>query len=560
MDLSQYKLIWSDEFNYFDSSKWIKGSSQTWPDRYGTIKAWDPSLVSVGNGYLHLAVDQRSDGWYGGLVQGRNLEAWKYGYVEVRAELPAGQGLWSALWMMPRDNVYGYWPNSGEIDILEYLGTSRELTHGYSTVHYATNGNHAQKYVAANGTDWSQGWHTWGMEWDKGSDGHVSFTFYVDGKAFGTISDTEYARAAGGGQGSPFDQFFYPILNLTVGGAWAGEPTSAVDGAELLVDWVRVYQEVQGSTGTGSTGTGSSGTGSSGTNSIVGSAGRDAVKGTAASEQISGLGGDDTIEAGGGNDTIFAGPGNDFIFGGAGADLFMIEPGQGPDKVLDYVDGTDKIGLSAGLRFEDLRFSYDSTWKYTWVTDKAGNNLMGLKYVLPTKMDASDFVTAGSSSGSTTTVSGTGGTAAGSSSSGTTSASTGFVRINGTNAAETRAGTAGNDLIQGLGGSDTIYAGAGNDTISGGAGNDFVFGGAGVDVVRFEPGQGSDRFSDFQDGIDRIGLTGGVQFADLYFLHDPTWGYTWIGDASGARVLGLKNILPWQVTALDFTTLDASLF
>ena len=132
--------------------------------------------------------------------------------------------------------------------------------------------------------------------------------------------------------------------------------------------------------------------------------------------------------------------------------------------------------------------------------------------------------------------------------------------INGTNAAETQAGTGGNDLIQGLGGSDTIYAGAGNDTISGGAGNDFVFGGGGVDVVRLEPGQGSDRFSDFQDGIDKIGLTGGLHFEDLYFLHDPTWGYTWIGDASGARVLGLKNILPGQVTALDFTTLDDGLF
>lgn len=558
MDLSQYKLIWSDEFNYFDSSKWIKGSSQTWPDRYGTIKAWDPSLVSVGNGYLHLAVDQRSDGWYGGLVHGRNLEAWKYGYIEVRAELPAGQGLWSALWMMPRDNVYGYWPKSGEIDILEYLGTSRELTHGYSTVHYAANGNHAQKYVAANGTDWSQGWHTWGMEWDQGSDGHVELTFYVDGKAFGTISDTEYARAVGGGQGSPFDQFFYPILNLTVGGAWAGEPTSAVDGAELLVDWVRVYQEGQGSTSTGSTG--SSGTGSSGTNSIVGTAGRDAVKGTAASEQLSGLGGDDTIEAGGGNDTIFAGPGNDFIFGGAGADLFMIEPGQGPDKVLDYIDGTDKIGLSAGLRFEDLRFRYDSTWQYTWVTDKAGNALMGLKYVLPTKLDASDFVTAGSSSGSTAAGSTSGGTAAGSSSSGTTSASTSFVRVDGTGKAEVLKGTGGNDLLQGLGGNDTIYGSSGNDTVSGGSGDDFFFGQAGADVFVIERGQGTDKFYDFQDGIDKVGLTGGLRFADLRLSHDPTWNYTWLHDSLGTKLLGLKGVVPAQVTALDFTTIDDGLF
>jgi Ca2+-binding RTX toxin-like protein len=194
------------------------------------------------------------------------------------------------------------------------------------------------------------------------------------------------------------------------------------------------------------------------------------------------------------------------------------------------------------------------------VTDKAGNALMGLKYVLPTKLDASDFVTAGSSSGSTTASSSSSGTTAGSSSSGTTSASTSFVRVDGTGKAEVLKGTGGNDLLQGLGGNDTIYGSSGNDTASGGSGDDFFFGQAGADVFVIEPGQGTDKFYDFQDGIDKVGLTGGLRFADLHLSHDPTWNYTWLHDPLGTKLLGLKGVVPAQVTALDFTTIDDGLF
>ena len=235
-------LVWSDDFNSFNRAKWRK-APENWTDRDGTIVGWDPALVTCANSKLRLRVEKRGGKWYGGLVHGRGLTAWKYGYFEIRAKVPAGQGLWSALWMMPRDNAYGYWPRSGEIDILEYLGRTGENTNGYSTLHYARDaaGNHAQNYRAATATNWSQAWHTWSVLWDRNPNGSEFFRFYVDGRAYGEIDESQW-HAVNGAAGSPFDRPFYFILNMTVGGDWAGAPTDGVSGRYMEVDWIRVYK------------------------------------------------------------------------------------------------------------------------------------------------------------------------------------------------------------------------------------------------------------------------------------------------------------------------------
>ena len=248
--------------------------------------------------------------------------------------------------------------------------------------------------------------------------------------------------------------------------------------------------------------------------------------------------GDDTIFAGAGNDTIWGGAGDDFIYGGSGTDVVVIEPGMGADSFYDYLDGTDKIGLTGSLRFDDLRFRYDSTWKYTWISDKAGTPLLGLKGAQPSQIKADDFVSLGGSGGG--------------------GEPKPTARVNGTERADSLTGTSGNDLIRGLGGSDSINGGNGNDTISGGAGEDYIIGGSGADVVRLEPGQGADRWADFQDGIDNIALSGSLRFADLRISYNAAWKYTWIQDPGGGG-LGLKDVMPSQVTAADFTTVDATL-
>ncbi|CEP13881.1 hypothetical protein [Parasitella parasitica] len=159
----------------------------------------------------------------------------KYGKVEVRAKLPTGDWLWPAIWMLPKYSAYGSWPASGEIDILESKGNVR-YTHGNtstitSTLHWGPN-TFQNKYMltteqmmAKRGTTWADDFHTYGLEWTK-----EGLRTYVDED---TILQVDFDRTSwqrgeftkptmnpwkGGDISAPFDQEFYLILNLAVGG------------------------------------------------------------------------------------------------------------------------------------------------------------------------------------------------------------------------------------------------------------------------------------------------------------------------------------------------------
>ncbi|MDG4609821.1 MAG: hypothetical protein P9C48_11900 [Defluviicoccus sp.] len=199
---------------------------------------------------------------------------------------------------------------------------------------------------------------------------------------------------------------------------------------------------------------------------------------------------------------------NGFVYGTAGADVIKIATGQDPVKWWDFQDGIDKIDAQ-GIAFNRLGFSYDSTWKYTWISDSNGDRILGLKYITPSQVTTADFINlgSGSSTGSSTS---TGTTTSGSSSS--ASAPTGS--------------------------------------------NGFVYGTAGADVIKIATGQDPVKWWDFQDGIDKIDAQG-IAFNRLGFSYDSTWKYTWISDSNGDRILGLKYITPSQVTTADFINLGS---
>jgi beta-glucanase (GH16 family) len=248
--LKPYILEWRDDFDTFDASKWRR-APDGWTDRYGDVDVWDPALVAVIDGTLRLAVERKAGAWHAGLVHTRDRASWTYGYIEIRAKLPAGQGLWSALWLMPALNRYGYWPRSGEIDMVEYLGRSDEARAAYSSIHFDANGRgKADKRArTAAGSEWSGDWHSWGCQWDRSLDGRTFFRFFVDGKPFDSIDESEWREAPGGARGSPFDQPFHLILNLAIGGDWAGPADDRVSGQFLEIDWVKLYKPVSDSYG-----------------------------------------------------------------------------------------------------------------------------------------------------------------------------------------------------------------------------------------------------------------------------------------------------------------------
>ena len=160
----------------------------------------------------------------------------QYGRIEARVKVPKGNGLWPAFWMMGEKFLTGRpWPYNGEIDIMEVLG--RNTTEGYSTLHapaYNGGGGYGQKYTTPGALDLANDYHVWAVEWDS-----KGMRFLLDGREvfYADKNTVETTRGPW-----IYDQPFYIILNLAVGGDFPG-PIDATTPfpSRMLVDYVRVY-------------------------------------------------------------------------------------------------------------------------------------------------------------------------------------------------------------------------------------------------------------------------------------------------------------------------------
>lgn len=241
----QWQLVWSDEFDYMglpDNSKWsydTVGNSYGWGNneaQYYTVADSTNAWVDGGTLRITARIDSIGNKRYSSarlITKGKG--DWIYGKVEVSAKLPTGFGTWPAIWMLPTDWIYGGWPNSGEIDIMENVGCDPDTIVATA---------HTRKY---NHVDWTQTsgkmylptaytkFHTYSMEWDENE-----WRAYIDGKHYYTHSND-----GSGWEGYPFDKSFHLILNLAVGGNWGGMKgiDDAIFPQSLEIDWVRVYQQ-----------------------------------------------------------------------------------------------------------------------------------------------------------------------------------------------------------------------------------------------------------------------------------------------------------------------------
>ena len=165
---------------------------------------------------------------------------WTFGRMEMRAKMPIGQGLWPAFWMLSSDtSIYGAWAASGEIDIVEYIGSEPDRIFG--TIHYGASfpGNvfSSTDYFLPSGT-FNDDFHVFAMEWEFGE-----IRWYVDGVQFAS-RDSWFST--GGPFPAPFDVDFHLLLNMAVGGNLPGPPDgTTVFPQEFVVDYVRVYQAAQ---------------------------------------------------------------------------------------------------------------------------------------------------------------------------------------------------------------------------------------------------------------------------------------------------------------------------
>ena len=201
------------------------------------IKFVDMNATDGDNNSTKEAVSYTS-----GRISTQNKQTFTYGRFECRAKVPKGQGYLPAFWLMANDeNVYGQWPRCGEIDCMEVMG--QETNKAYGTIHYGNPHSESQKtYTLPAGDDFSKNFHTFTCDWEPGK-----ITWYVDGNKYHEESDW-YSTTVGQGTltyPAPFDQPFYIILNLAVGGSWVGNPNdeTSFENNPYEIDYVRVYQK-----------------------------------------------------------------------------------------------------------------------------------------------------------------------------------------------------------------------------------------------------------------------------------------------------------------------------
>ena len=246
--VSNFDLVWNDEFDYngqLDSTKWeyMIGNGGA----YG-IPGWgngelqyytnDQDNVLVSDGKLTITASTNGFAQYGytsGRVRSMGMGDFRYGIIEVCAQLPTTLGTWPAIWMLPTNSPYGGWPTGGEIDIMEAVGYESNTIH--FNIHTKNDNWGTSQSIGSysNISNIGGQYHAYAILWDQ-----FQIEFYVDGQLHFTYRPVQYTY-----EYWPFDSDFHLLLNIAVGGSWGGA-RGVQDGPwedSMFVDYVRVYQE-----------------------------------------------------------------------------------------------------------------------------------------------------------------------------------------------------------------------------------------------------------------------------------------------------------------------------
>ena len=231
------KLAWADEFNgaEIDRSNWSFDSGPTNDNiHFYTDRAENARIADGKLRIIALKESYRGFNYTSALLKTSGSFGFRYGRVEARIKLPGTPGFVPAFWMLPSDNIYGWWPLSGEIDVMEYPTT--EGGRIYGTVHtqaYNLFSGDAPRGGSIPVQNAESEFHLYAVEWSG-----EKIDFYVD--------DTKYysfVNNHGKFDTWPFNQPFDIILNLAVGGGWVGAPgQKTIFPAVMEIDYVRVYQ------------------------------------------------------------------------------------------------------------------------------------------------------------------------------------------------------------------------------------------------------------------------------------------------------------------------------
>lgn len=401
-----------------------------------------------------------------GMINSVGSFAQTYGYFEIRAKLPAGQGLHEAFWLLPVD---GSWPP--ELDIMEQKGS--DPTKVINVAHAIDGGQKISYSKQLTVPTATTEFHTYGLDWEPDY-----LTWYIDGVA--TLTMPTWPG---------MDKPMYMIANIGGGGTWSGDPNSTTPfPATMEIDYIRAFASA---------------------NTVekgvpvdkLGTDGADMLYGTSLNDSLNGGLGDDALYGGAGDDILTGGGGtHDLLDGGFGNDTYMVlsvadDVAEGDNKGIDTVK-TTLSSYSLGLDVENL--IYLGSGSYTFLGNQEDNYIQG---------------------------GGTGGTMSGYGGNDTLGGGLGDDLMNGGDGNDNAHGGAGNDTLRGNNGNDLLFGELGNDLIKGDDGNDYLEGGDGNDNL--QGGAGDDQLfggagADSLDGGTGNDLLVGGAGADTYFVDSLT--------------------------------------
>ena len=241
--------VWRDEFDLppgsgVDPAKWTHdlGASgwgnnelQTYTTDRANCEIVEDSEATGGRALVLRAIRDANGGYTSARLKTQGKFSTRHGIVEARLKLPHGRGIWPAFWMLGIDFDAVPWPQCGEIDIMELIGQKPGTLHG--TLHgpgYSGGQGLGKSIVLPDGEAFSEGYHTFAVDWKPGS-----IDWLLDGKVYQTIAPGDLPTGAKW----VFDDWpYFMLLNMAVGGAWPGLPDgSTTFPQEYRIDYVRVY-------------------------------------------------------------------------------------------------------------------------------------------------------------------------------------------------------------------------------------------------------------------------------------------------------------------------------
>ena len=237
LQAQERKLVWADEFNdaELNLANWSIIQGDGCPQLCGwgndELQVYTDKNHRLENGMLYIKATKEGDHFTSTRLNTKGKKTFQYGRFEVRAKLAIGKGVWPAFWLLGANIDQVGWPLAGEIDVIEYVGRSPQEI--FTSLHTKDGHGDNASTKTTRIENIEEGFHVYAADWTEDQ-----IAFYVDGENVYTFVPKDKSQEVW-----PFNQPFYLLLNLAVGGNFGGKEIDyAVFPQEFVVDYIRVYQ------------------------------------------------------------------------------------------------------------------------------------------------------------------------------------------------------------------------------------------------------------------------------------------------------------------------------